>query len=110
MSFQDGLYAIRFETPLGAGAGVGYFKDGKLRGGDSMMAYSGDFRESGGTLTANVRVFKHTDVPDMGSVFGVDLVDIALSGTVNGDEAVLTGTAPQAPGVTLQVSIQRLQD
>ena len=54
MSFENGLYAIRFQTPLGAGAGVAYLENGKLRGGDSMMAYVGSFNETGGVLTADV--------------------------------------------------------
>ena len=55
MSFENGLYAIRFQTPLGAGAGVAYLENGKLRGGDSMMAYVGSFNETGGVLTADAR-------------------------------------------------------
>ena len=110
MSFEAGLYAIRFQTPVGAGAGVAYLENGKLRGGDSMMAYVGTYNEAGGTLNADVRAYKHTNVPDMVSVFGVDQVDIHLQGTVSGGNAKLTGTAPQAPGVTLQVSMERLHD
>lgn len=75
-----------------------------------MMAYVGSYNESGGTLNADVRAYKHTDVPGMASVFGVDTVDITLSGSVSGGNANLTGTAPQAPGVTLQVSMERLHD
>ena len=32
---KEGLYKMSFETDLGAGCGVAYFKDGKLCGGDS---------------------------------------------------------------------------
>ncbi|MDQ1229283.1 GrlR family regulatory protein [Sphingomonas sp. SORGH_AS_0879] len=110
MAFESGLYAIRFVTPFGGGAGVGYFHNGQLRGGDSMMAYVGTYHESNGRITADVRSYKHTSVPGMASVFGVDEVDIHLEGSVSGDNATLTGTAPQAPGVRLQVSLQRLQD
>ncbi len=110
MSFENGLYAIRFSTPLGAGAGVAYLQDGKLRGGDSMMAYVGSYNEVGGQLQADVRAYKHTNVPGMGSVFGTDNVDIHLSGTVSGGIADLTGSAPQAAGVQLLVKMERLHD
>lgn len=110
MPFEAGLYAIRFQTPFGAGAGVAYLENGKLRGGDSMMAYVGSFNEANGTLTADVRAYKHTSMPGMASVFGVDEVDIHLTGSVNQGNAALTGTAPQAPGVTLQVTMVRLHD
>lgn len=110
MSFETGLYAIRFQTPFGGGAGVAYLEDGKLRGGDSMMAYVGSYNENKGTLNADVHAYVHTNVPGMTSVFGVDQVDIHLHGTVSGGNANLTGTAPQAPGVTLQVSMERLHD
>ena len=110
MSFENGLYAIRFSTPLGAGAGVAYLQDGKLRGGDSMMAYVGSYNEVGVPLQADVRAYKHTNVPGMGSVFGTDNVDIHLSGTVSGGIADLTGSAPQAAGVQLLVKMERLHD
>lgn len=110
MSFESGLYAIRFETPFGAGAGVAYLDSGKLRGGDSMMAYVGTYNEASGGLEADVQAFKHTDVPGMVSVFGVDQVQIHLQGATSGGTAVLTGSAPQAPGVTLKVSMERLSD
>jgi hypothetical protein len=110
MPFEAGLYVIRFQTPFGAGAGVAYLESGKLRGGDSMMAYVGSFNEANGTINADVRAYRHTDVPGMASVFGVNEVDIHLTGTINGGNAVLSGTAPQAPGVTLQVSMERLHD
>jgi len=110
MAFESGLYVIRFETPAGAGAGVAYLENGKLRGGDSMMAYVGSFNEAQGGLTADVLAYKHTDVPGMQSVFGVDKVEIHLKGTVSGGSAALIGEAPQAPGVKLKVLMDRLHD
>lgn len=110
MAFESGLYAIRFQTPAGAGAGVAYLENGKLRGGDSMMAYVGSYNEANGILNADVGAYIHTNVPGMSSVFGVDQVDIHLTGKLLDGKATLTGTAPQAPGVTLQVTMERLSD
>lgn len=110
MAFESGLYAIRFATPFGAGAGVAYLEGGKLRGGDSMMAYVGSYNEGNGKLEADVHAYRHTPVPGMESVFGVDDVHIHLSGNADGPNLALTGTAPQAPGVTLQITMERLHD
>ena len=110
MSFEPGLYLIHFRTPFGEGAGVAYLQNGKLRGGDSMMAYVGSYDEGSGKLSADVHVYKHTSTPGMTSAFGVDEVDIHLEGTASGGNANLTGTAPQAPGVKLQVAMERLHD
>lgn len=110
MSFEAGLYAIRFQTQAGAGSGVAYLENGKLRGGDAMMAYVGSYDEANGSLNAEVHVSKHTNVPNMISVFGVNDVDIHLTGSVSGGNAALTGTAPQAPGYALKVTMERLHD
>lgn len=110
MAFESGLYAIRFQTPLGAGAGVAYLENGRLRGGDSLMAYVGSYTEANGNLTADVLAYKHTNVPNMASVFGVDRTDIRLTGSIVAGEAILTGISPQAPGINLQVFLERLHD
>lgn len=108
MALNDGFYHVQFGTPLGMGFGVAYLTDGKLYGGDSMMAYVGKYAEEGETANATVRVFQHSSVPGMQSVLGAISATLTLSGPVNGDMAQLTGTAPQAPGVTLSVTLKPL--
>lgn len=110
MSFEPGLYALTFATPAGQGTGVAYLDGGKLRGGDSMMAYVGSYNENNGTLQADVRAYKYSNAPGMISVFGVDVVNITLKGKVDGINASLIGTAPEAPGVQLRVTMERLHD
>jgi hypothetical protein len=108
MALQDGLYVVRFGTPLGEGSGVAHLTDGKLYGGDSMMAYVGKFADDGDTANAEVRVFQHSNVPGMESVLGTNSATLKLSGSVSGNTANLTGSAPQAPGVQLSVSLSPL--
>lgn len=108
MAFENGLYVIRFGTPLGEGTGVAYLHDGQLRGGDSMMAYTGNYTENAGKVTATVQAFKHTNVPGMASVFGATDVVIELSGTASGTKADLIGTSPQAPGLSFHASLQQI--
>lgn len=108
---ENGTWVARFATPLGNGAGVVVLTDGKLRGGDSMMTYIGSYNETGDKLNVDMRSVAHTAVPGTASVFGVNQADISLSGTVSDAmNANLTGTSPQAPGVTLTVTLQRYCD
>jgi hypothetical protein len=100
---QDGLYRVEFGTPLGAGAGVVALQGGKLRGGDSSMYYVGTFTEAGNQATAQVESHRHT--PGLASVLGRDDAHISLRGTVQGNSARMTGTAREAPGVNLSVTL-----
>jgi hypothetical protein len=43
----NGLYKLSFETRSGTEYGVAYLQDGRLRGGDSGMAYLGTYRQGG---------------------------------------------------------------
>lgn len=108
MALEDGLYLVKFNTPLGEGSGVAHLTGGKLYGGDSMMAYVGKFKEDGGVLEAEVRVFRHSNVPGMDSVLGTNSATLKLTGSVSGNAATLSGSAPQAPGVQLSVSLSPL--
>lgn len=107
---EDGLYRVSFRTPQGQGTGVASLQKGKLRGGDSMMAYVGSYNEAKGSFEADVRVYQHSQVPGMTSAIGVNEADLHISGTVQGSNVSGTGQAPQVPGVVLQVGLERLHD
>jgi hypothetical protein len=104
---QNGLYRVEFRTPLGSGAGVVVLEDGNLRGGDSGMYYFGTFTETGNQATVDAESHRHT--PGTASVLGRDDANLSLRGTVQGNSAQLTGTAREAPGVTLQVSLSLIR-
>lgn len=106
---KDGLYRVQFRTPLGEGAGVLVVRGEELQGGDSTMYYVGTHKSEGARLTASVRAMQHTDEPDRASVFGVPEVTIALSGTVNGGRAKLTGGAKEAPGLSFTAELTMLE-
>lgn len=110
MDFKDGLYRVTFGTPRGSGNGVAHLSGGKLYGGDSMMAYAGTYSLGGGTFLAEVRAFKHSSVPGMESTLGTNEAQLTIKGKVDGTTMTGTGTAPQAPGVTLQVRLERISD
>jgi hypothetical protein len=104
----DGFYSVRFQTPLGAGGGVVVLSGGKLRGGDSAIAYSGTYSANGDDFTAQVKTSRH--LVGMPSVFGPDVVNITLKGKSSGNQAQCVGTAPEAPGVSLQTILTRISD
>ena len=108
MAFQDGFYKVHFGTPLGQGAGVAYLADGKLHGGDSMMAYVGEYSVSGDDVTAEVRVFTHTNQPGMQSTLGVNAATLRLTGKADGNGANLAGSAAEAPQARLTLRLSPL--
>lgn len=107
---KDGLYKVHFKTPAGQGAGVVILTGGKLRGGDSSIYYSGNYAIAGDQFTAQVATDAHTKFPGIASVFGVDRVTISLTGKVAGDSAQMSGTAPEAPGLSFQATLTRISD
>lgn len=96
---RNGLYRVHFQTPLGLGAGVVVLRDGRLLGGDSSMAYDGDYRVEGTTFRATVNVTKHSDIPGMFSVLGTDRATLVVAGEIAGSSAALVGASLAAPGV-----------
>jgi hypothetical protein len=104
----DGFYGVRFKTPRGEGAGVVVLSNGKLRGGDSALAYSGAFSQNEDAFTATVATSRHAQ--GMLSVFGVDAVNISLTGKSSSTSATCTGTATQAPGLALEAVLTRISD
>jgi hypothetical protein len=43
MPLYNGLYKVTLQTAAGTEYGVAYLLDGRLRGGDSGMAYVGNY-------------------------------------------------------------------
>jgi len=101
----DGFYVAQFKTPKGSGAGVLTLANGKLRGGDSAIMYSGTYLQDGDKFTAHVSTKRHTQ--GMPSVFGVDAVSLTLTGKSSDVTASCTGAAA---GVTFQADLHRVSD
>jgi hypothetical protein len=105
---KDGLYKVVFQTPLGQGSGIAVIHGSSIRGGDAGMYYSGVYIQTGDAVSADVRVDRHT--AGIGSVLGNDKVHIQLAGTATGDAAQLSGSSPDAPGVSVRALLTRLPD
>jgi hypothetical protein len=99
----NGKYSAWFRTPNGDGTAIVTLSDRTIAGGDSFFEYSGSYEQNGDRLTAMVRTRRVCDGPS--SVFGIDEVVLKLEGRCRGEIAVCAGTAEQAPGVNIEVTL-----
>jgi hypothetical protein len=100
---RDGKYAAWFRTARGQGTGIVHLTEGLISGGDCFFAYGGSYRVDRNRFTAVLTVTRFADGAP--GVFGPDQVEAILSGVCNGARATCAGTAPEAPGVTLEATL-----
>ena len=99
----DGEYAVWFRTPRGEGTARVCLANGKLSGRDSFFSYSGSYEIEGDRLTATLTTRRHADGPT--TVFGVDEVEVKLTGTLKGTIASCCGVSEQAPGLPFEATL-----
>jgi T3SS negative regulator,GrlR len=104
----NGKYSAWFRTPLGEGTGTIVLQDGNVSGGDTVIAYSGSYRQDGDDISAEISTKRHS--PGQLSVFGIDEVDIELTGKSTGTMASCRGKSRLGPGMTLEAIIIRMTD
>lgn len=105
---QNGLYKVSFVTPKGQGTGIVVIVDGSIKGGDASMYYIGTYVEKNNQLTGKLHVRKHSEVPGIISVFGLDDVHLKLQGTSTNVSATIEGFAAEAPQIPLQAQLTLL--
>jgi hypothetical protein len=115
---RNGSYSAWFRTRQekgtgvmqGEGTGVIELNDGKVTGGDTVLAYTGSYVVDGDKFTAFIATERHT--PGQPSVFGIgiDDVNLTLTGTSTPTTASCTGAAKQAPGLTFEATLIRIAD
>jgi hypothetical protein len=95
---------------VGEGAGVVKFgPDGNLSGGDTTFSYTGNWEQNRNRFKAALTAKRTSPGPP--GVFGVDEIDIIVSGDSDGGESVsCIGFAKQAPGLKLEVTLIRMRD
>jgi hypothetical protein len=105
-----GKYSVWFKTPVGEGAGIVKFDpDGRLGGGDTTFSYAGQWAQDGERFNATLSARR--TVPGPSGVFGMDEVDLIVSGASKDDGSVsCTGFAKQSPGIRLNVVLERMDD
>ena len=105
---QNAGYSVWFRTQKGEGFGVVSLMDGDVSGGDDISHYTGTYVQDGDKFTATIAVRRHTQGPP--SVFGIDDVDITLSGKSTPTTASCCGSSAQAPGMPFQATLIRIAD
>jgi hypothetical protein len=105
---KDGKYAAWFRTQRGEGTGIVHLANGKISGGDSIFAYAGSYEVDDDRFAATLTTRRQVEGPP--TVFGVDDVEVELTGTFNGVMASCSGTARQAPGVIIEATLFLGQD
>ena len=105
---RDGRYAAWFRTSHGEGTGIVNLANGRISGGDSMFTYSGSYEVDDDRITAALTTRRHAAGPP--TVFGIDEVDVKLTGRFNGMMASCSGTAEQAPGMVFEATLFLGQD
>ena len=100
---EDGHYTAWFRTELGQGTGRVHLRDGKISGSDAFIRYGGSYRIDGNQFTALLTTQRHTAGPP--SVFGIDEVEIQLTGTARGNFALCSGKLDRAPGMLFEVTL-----
>lgn len=111
MSLPTGLYKVAFKSSYGTDYGVILLlEDGKLRGGDSGMAYVGTYEQEGSLFTAQVSVTQHRDLGGVVSIIGYNDVVIEMSGLTDDATAKLRGTSSQVPGVRFDATLSYIAD
>lgn len=104
----DGEYAAWFRTSHGEGTGIVHLANGKLSGCDSFFSYSGSYEVDDDRFTATVTTRRYADGPT--TVFGVDEVELKVTGTINGTIACCSGTSEQAPDVRFEATLLLSQE
>jgi hypothetical protein len=104
---QDGQYAAWFKTPRGEGTGILHLANGKITGGDSVLTYSGSYQVEEDRFTAVVSTRRHA--AGQPTLFGIDEVQIEVAGKSTGTTASCAGAAKQAPELSFQATLIRVQ-
>lgn len=94
---DDGLYKIGFRTRLGSGYGVVVLQGGRIIGGDSSSFYVGSYVIHGARFKASLQLDRHTIIPVLRSVFGVERARIELEGVSSARTRSCRGLRPMRP-------------
>ncbi|MBW7971527.1 hypothetical protein [Bradyrhizobium sp. BR 10289] len=106
---RDGQYAAWFRTSRGQGTGIVHLADGRISGSDSFITYGGSYQfDDDQRFTAVLTTRRYAEGPP--TVFGLDEVEVSLSGVCNGLVATCSGTAKQAPDVKFEATLIYNQD
>jgi hypothetical protein len=96
---RNGSYSAWFRTSLREGTGIVELNDGKVTGGDTVLAYSGSYVQNGDKFSASVTTRRHTQ--GQPSVFDIDNVDLMVTGKST-DNGILHRNCQTSAGLGLR--------
>jgi hypothetical protein len=105
---RNGTYSAWYRTSLREGTGVIVLNDGKISGGDTVLAYTGIYFQNGDIFSASIATRRHTQ--GQPSVFGIDEIDLTVTGNSTPTMASCIGTAKQAPGMSFEATLIPIAD
>lgn len=105
---KDGEYLAWFRTARGEGTGVVHLAKGRISGGDTVLSYGGSYEVDGDRFTAKLTTRRHA--AGQLSVFGIDEVEVKLTGTSKGTIATCSGMVNEVPGLAFEATLIFSQD
>ena len=105
---RNGSYSAWYRIPLKGGTGIIVLNDGKITEGDGGLAYAGTYFQNGDRFSAEITTWR--EAPGLPSIFGIDNIDLTLTGTSAPTTASCTGTVKQAPGLSFEATLIRVED
>jgi hypothetical protein len=88
---QNAQYSVWLRTSEAEGYGVISLLDGNVSGGNTISSYTGTYVQDGDRFADTIAVNRHTQ--GLPSAFGIDNVDITVSGKLTPTTASCFGTA-----------------
>jgi hypothetical protein len=110
MTLATGLFKLSIETPTGTDYGVAYMADGKLRGGDSGMAYVGTYKLNGDKLTAELCVTQAPPRARLRLRAGLQRHGGADGGAGGGITADVRGSSRDMPSVRFSARLSHIAE
>jgi hypothetical protein len=107
---ENGEYSVWYHTPRGESAGRLVLEDGKITGEGTALSYSGSYVMTGDRFIATIRTWRRNR--NAASVLGVDDLEIVVAGKAPSGKIVASckGYATNAPDITFDVTLVRIQD
>lgn len=96
-----------FQTDRGQGTGQVLLEKGEISGGDTVISYAGTYQLDGSRVTGTLTTRRHS--AGQPSIFGIDEVEIKLSGTAAGNFVSCSGEFKQLPGTVLHITLIPMQ-
>jgi len=95
---------------MGAGSGVIDATGGKLRGGNSALAFIGSYSGEATAILVKISTERHNEDPTFRPLFGTDMITLTLQGGQDGGMVDFEGEALQLPGVAFKTTLTRIAD